>query len=59
MYVCPVCKKYTSSAEEAMRKHFLSCWKENHSNYKSSSAPRTEIVKSYKMNEEMAQFFGR
>lgn len=57
IYVCPVCNEATFSAEDKMRRHYLSCWKIRNPSYRSKSAPRDEQVVFYNMNNDLSDFF--
>jgi len=56
MFICPTCNKefYT---EQAIQKHFLSCWKEKHPYHKSKSAPHSEDIETREINEDIMNFF--
>lgn len=56
MYICPICSKRFEN-DVIFTKHFLVCWKENHPNYKSKPAPRSEDINTSEINEEVANFF--
>ena len=55
-YICPTCNKKFDEEEE-VSKHFLKCWKENHSHHKSKSAPHSEDKNVVEINQELANFF--
>lgn len=56
MYVCPVCEEKYFSTEEAMRKHFLSCWKKKNPYHQSTPAVRIESIER-QVNSEIMDFF--
>ena len=56
MYICPECGKKFDK-EEKIQKHFLSCWKENHSYHKSKSAPQSEDIETREVNNDIMSFF--
>ena len=56
MYICPTCHKGFQT-EEMIRKHFLTCWKEQNPFHKSKSAPRGEDVETRKINDDVINFF--
>lgn len=55
-YVCPTCEREFCS-EDAIRKHFLSCWKEQHPYHKSNSAPHSEDIVTKEINNDIMTFF--
>lgn len=57
MYICPVCNEKYFSTEDAVRKHYLSCWKRHNPSHQSKSAPRNEQIVSYDMNDDILEFF--
>lgn len=57
MYFCPVCNKGLKT-EDAVRDHFLQCWKEVHPFHKSKSAPRGEDIMTRENNEDIVNFLG-
>lgn len=57
MYICPVCNEKYFSTEDAMRKHYLSCWKNKNPNHQSKSALRNEYLASYVINDDVLEFF--
>jgi len=56
MYICPTCSKEFNT-EDAIRQHFLVCWKEQHPYHKSKPAPRSANIETRKVNADMAMFF--
>ena len=56
MFVCPSCGKQFD-VEEILVKHYLQCWKENHPNHKSKSAPRSADINTRKENQDILNFF--
>ena len=56
MYICPTCHKGFQT-EKMIRKHFLTCWKEQNPFHKSKSAPRGEDVETRKINDDVINFF--
>ena len=56
MYICPECAKEFDT-EEKIQKHFLMCWKENHSPHKGKSAPRGQDIETREVSDEIANFF--
>ena len=56
MYICPTCFREFRT-EEKIRKHFLACWKEQHSHHESASAPRGEDIEIKSGNENVLTFF--
>ena len=58
MYICPTCAKKFKT-EEAIQKHFLACWKEQHPCHKSQSAPHSPDVVTRQVNDDIKSFFER
>lgn len=56
IYICPTCNEEFKT-EEAIRHHFLLCWKEYHPYYKSKEAPRSQDIITKEVNEDIANFF--
>lgn len=56
MYICPNCSK-PFMREEQMVKHLTVCWKEQHSNYKSTPAPRSADIETKEINNDIFNFF--
>ena len=56
MFICPTCNK-TFDKEEVLVKHFLKCWKDKNPNHKSNSAPRSDDINTFEVNNEVANFF--
>ena len=56
MYICPTCHKGFQT-EEMIRKHFLTCWKEQNPFHKSKFAPRGEDIETRKINDDVINFF--
>lgn len=56
MFICPTCSKEFNT-EEAIQKHFLQCWKEQHPYHKSKSAPKGEDVTTREVSNDIANFF--
>ena len=56
MYICPTCGKQFEK-EEALAKHYLACWKEQHPYHKSKPAPRSEDINPRTSNSEIENFF--
>ena len=56
MYICPTCHKGFQT-EEMIRKHFLTCWKEQNPFHKSKSEPRGEDIEIRKINDDVINFF--
>ena len=56
MFICPTCNK-TFDKEEVLVKHFLKCWKDKNPNRKSNSAPRSDDINTFEVNNEVANFF--
>ena len=56
MYICPTCKKGFRT-EEAIKVHFLSCWKEQHPYHQSKSAPHSEDIETKEVNDDIMNFF--
>lgn len=56
MYICPTCGKQFES-DEALTKHFLKCWKEQHPYHQSKPAPRSEDINTRAVNDDIANFF--
>ena len=56
MYICPECKREFGS-EEGIRKHFLSCWREQHPGHKSKDAPSSEDIITRQANDDVFSFF--
>lgn len=58
MFICPTCNKEFNT-EQAIQKHFLSCWKEQHPYHKSKSAPHSADIVTRKVNDDIMNFFER
>ena len=58
MYICPTCNKEFNT-EQAIQKHFLACWKEQHPFHKSKSAPHSENVETRQVDNDVMNFFER
>lgn len=56
MYLCPECKREFNS-EEGIRKHFLTCWREQHPGHKSNAAPRSEDIVTRQADNDVFNFF--
>ena len=56
MFVCPTCGKQFDT-ENALVKHYLSCWKEQNPGHKSKSAPRSEDINTRTDSQEILDFF--
>lgn len=56
MFICLDCGKEFNT-EQAIQKHFLTCWKENHSYHKSKDAPRSANVVTREVNDNVLNFF--
>ena len=56
MFVCPTCNKQFET-EDALVKHYLKCWKEEHPYHQSKSAPRSEDINTRKINNDIMDFF--
>ena len=56
MFVCPTCERQFKEEKDVV-KHYLNCWKENHPNYKSGSAPESAAVERRRINDEVLNFF--
>lgn len=55
-YVCPVCQEKYFSTEDAVRKHFLSCWKKKNPCHESKTAPSYETF-TRQTNDDVLNFF--
>lgn len=58
MYICPTCNRNFEN-EDAIRKHFLNCWKEQHPYHQSTSAPHTEDVIIREVDDNVLDFFAK
>lgn len=56
MFICPTCSKEFNT-EEAIQKHFLACWKEQHPYHKSKSAPHSADVVTREVSNDIMNFF--
>ena len=56
MFICPTCAKEFHT-EEAIQKHFLACWKEQHPYHKGKDAPRREDIETREISNDMMNFF--
>ena len=56
MLVCPSCGKQFD-VESILVKHYLRCWKENHLNHKSKSAPCSADINTREENQDILNFF--
>ena len=58
MFICPTCNKEFDT-EQAIQKHFLGCWKEQHPFHQSKSAPHSENIITRKVSNDIMDFFER
>ena len=58
MFICPTCNKEFNT-EQAIQKHFLSCWKEQHPFHQSKSAPHSENITTREVSNDIMNFFER
>lgn len=58
MYICPTCLKEFNT-EQAIQKHFLTCWKKQHPYHKSKDAPRSKDIVTREINDNVMEFFER
>ena len=56
MYICPVCNQQFKE-EQALVKHYLSCWKKENPHLRSKPAPRSEDINTREANEDIENFF--
>ena len=56
MYICPICEKEFNT-EDAVSKHYLKCWKEEHPYHKSKPAPQSENIETREINDDISNFF--
>ena len=56
MYICPTCFKEFNT-EQAIQKHFLACWKEQHPYHKSKDASRSKDIVTREINDDVINFF--
>ena len=56
MFICPTCAKEFNT-EDAIQKHFLACWKEQHPYHKSKPAPRSENIITREISNNVINFF--
>ena len=56
MFICPTCAKEFNT-EDAIQKHFLACWKEQHPYHKSKPAPRSENIITREISNDVINFF--
>lgn len=56
MYICPECNKEFNTENE-ISKHLSFCWKNEHPNHKSKSAPQSEEIVTRNISEDMINFF--
>lgn len=56
MYVCPACKRGFQD-EDMLKKHFLSCWKEQHPNHVSNEAPHSAAIETRNVTDDIMNFF--
>lgn len=58
MFICPTCNKEFDT-EQAIQKHFLSCWKEQHPFHQSKSAPHSADIVTREVSNDIMNFFER
>ena len=58
MFICPTCNKEFNT-EQAIQKHFLVCWKEQHPFHQSKSAPHSENITTREVSDDIMSFFER
>ena len=56
MYLCPTCQKKFSEENKLIR-HLAYCWREQHPNHVSKSAPRGEDKEIRQVNDDIMNFF--
>jgi hypothetical protein len=56
MFICPSCDKEFNT-EQALQKHFLICWKEQHPFHQSKSAPHSADITMREINDDITNFF--
>ena len=58
MFICPTCSKEFHT-EEAIQKHFLACWKEQHPYHKGKSVPHGKDIETREVSDDIMNFFER
>ena len=56
MFICPTCSKEFNT-EQAIQKHFLLCWKEQHPFHQSKSASHSDDIVTREVNNDVLEFF--
>ena len=56
MYFCPVCNR-SFEKEDAVRRHYLACWRERNPSAKSTPAPHLQDISVSFVDDDVMRFF--